>query len=245
VTVGLIGYGRFGKLAAALLSRRVRVLVADRRRPVLRGVSANIAAGTIAEAASQEVVILAVPVSTLRSLLLQIKRHVRPGALIIDVCAVKEKPTRWMRTILPPTVEILGAHPLFGPDSCDGSLKGHTVVLCPVRVGRRRLVVLKQALTREHARAIIMPPDRHDRMIAETIFLTQYIGRLIGKAGLDRWEGVTVHYDRLRSVVDAAVHDSPRLFADMWKYNAYGARVSAALRKAQGAILRQLEKGQM
>lgn len=241
--VGLIGYGRFGKLAAALLSRRVRVLVADRAKPALRGVSANIEAGTIAEAASQEIVLLAVPVSLLQALLRQIRNYVRPGALVIDVCAVKAKPTRWMKTILPRTVEILGAHPLFGPDSCRGSLKGHTVVLCPVRIGRRRLAQVKQVLGREHARTLVMPPDRHDRMVAETIFLTQYVGRLVGGARLGRWKGVTIHYDRLQSVVEAAIHDSPLLFADMWKYNAHGARVGAALQKAHATIVKQLEEG--
>ena len=80
-------------------------------------------------------------------------------------------------------------------------------------------------------------------MIAETIFLTQYVGRLVGMARLGRWTGVTVHYDRLQSVVDAAINDSPLLFADMWKYNAHGARVGAALRKAHETILKQLEEG--
>jgi prephenate dehydrogenase len=243
VTVGLIGYGRFGKLAAALLSRRVHVLVADRARPALRGGGANIQTASISEAASQEVVILAVPVSRLRDLLKQIRGQVRPGALIIDVCAVKEKPTRWMKTMLPGTVDILGAHPLFGPDSCRGSLKGHTVVLCPVRIGRRRLAQVKRALAREKVKVPVMLPARHDRMIAETIFLTQYIGRLVGVARLERWKGVTVHYDRLQSIVEAAAHDSPRLFTDMWKHNAHGARVSASLRKAHAVILKQLESG--
>ncbi len=218
-------------------------MVADRTRPVAAWSKYKHRGGQHSEAASQEVVILAVPVSRLRELLKQIRGRVRPGALIIDVCAVKEKPTRWMKAILPGTVDILGAHPLFGPDSCRGSLKGHTVVLCPVRIGRRRLAQVKRALTREQAKAPVMPPDRHDRMIAETIFLTQYIGRLVGAARLDRWKGVTIHYDRLQSIVEAAVHDSPRLFADMWKYNAYGARVSASLRKAHAAIVRQLGGG--
>ena len=241
MTVGLIGYGRFGKLAARLLARRVHIVVADRSRPRLRGAQRNIKAVTIAEAAAQEIVVLAVPVSQLPDLLRRIKRYVRAGALVIDVCAVKAQPTRWMKAILPRSVEILGAHPLFGPDSCKGSLSGHTVVLCPVRIGRQRLALIRRVLDRERARTMIMLPDRHDRMIAETIFLTQYIGRLVDMARLGRWKGVTAHYDHLRSVVDAAVHDSPRLFLDMRKYNAHGARVEAALRKAQKTILKQLE----
>ncbi len=242
MTVGLIGYGRFGKLAAALISKRVRVIVADRVRPVLRGTKRNIKAGTLAEAASQEVVLLAVPVSRLPVLLRQIRGHVLPGALIIDVCAVKAKPTQWMKTILPRTARILGAHPLFGPDSCKGSLKGHTVVLCPVRIGRQQLALIIRALRREHARPLVMAADRHDRMIAETIFLTQYMGRLVGMARLGRWNGMTVHYDRLQSLVEAAVHDSPRLFVDMWKYNPHSVRVDAALRRAHTAIMKQLEE---
>jgi prephenate dehydrogenase len=240
VTIGLIGYGRFGKLAANILSKRARVVVADRARPRLLHARRNVRAGTIAEAASQEIVLLSVPVSVMQPVLRQIRKHLRPGALVIDVCAVKEKPTFWMRTMLPRSVEILGSHPLFGPDSCKASLKGHTVVLCPVRVGRQRLARISRVLKQEGARTLVMHPDRHDRMIAETIYLTQYVGRLVGLARLKRWEGVTVHYDRLQSVVQAAIHDSSRLFADMRKFNAHGKRVDAALRRAHRTILKQL-----
>jgi prephenate dehydrogenase len=240
VKIGLIGYGRFGKLAADLLSRRVQVVVADRTRPRLRRARRNIRAVSLTEAASQEIVLLAVPVSSLRSVLRQISKHVRRGALVVDVCAVKSKPAFWMKTILPRTVEILGSHPLFGPDSCRGLLTGHTVVLCPVRISRQRLGRITRALNGEGLRTFVMLPDRHDRMVAETIFLTQYVGRLVGLARLSRWKGVTVHYDRLQSVVEAAIHDSPRLFLDMRKYNAHGARVDAALRRAHKALLKQL-----
>jgi prephenate dehydrogenase len=225
-----------------LLSKRARVYVADRTRPKVRGGKRNIRAASVAEAASQEVVLLAVPVSRMQSVLRHIRGYLRPGALVIDVCAVKAKPTRWMKALLPRNVEILGAHPLFGPDSCAGSLRGHTVVLCPVRIRRRRLAEIRRGIEREHARTLVMVPEKHDRMIAETIFLTQYIGRLVGRARLGHWNGVTLNYDRLQSVVEAAIHDSPRLFVDMRKYNAHGARVEAALWKAHSELLKGLRE---
>lgn len=240
--IGLIGYGRFGKLAAELLAKRASVIVADRTKPRVLVENRNVRAGTIREAASQPVVILAVPVGRLQALLKEVRGFVQDGALIVDVCAVKAAPTRWMKALLPRSVDILGSHPLFGPDSCRGKLEGHTVVLCPVRIGRRRLADVRQALVEANARVRVMRPATHDRMIAETIFLTQYIGRLVGGAGLGRWRGVTIHYDRLLSVVEAAVHDSPALFRDMRKFNAHGARVSGALRQAHARILRQLEE---
>jgi prephenate dehydrogenase len=238
--IGLIGYGRFGRLAAALLSKRATVVVADRTKPRLQRRLRNIRAGTIREAASQPVVVLAVPVGRLQALLKEIHGFVHQGALIVDVCAVKAAPTRWMKTLLPRGVDILGSHPLFGPDSCKKGLDGHTVVLCPVRIGRQRLAEVRKVLTGANARVRVMRPATHDRMIAETIFLTQYVGRLVGSARLGRWKGVTVHYDRLLSVVEAAVHDSPALFRDMWKFNAHGARVGGALQQAHGRIQKLL-----
>jgi prephenate dehydrogenase len=41
----------------------------------------------------------------------------RPGQLIIDTCSVKERPLEWMLEELPDHVQIVGTHPLFGPDS--------------------------------------------------------------------------------------------------------------------------------
>ena len=232
MTVGVIGYGRFGRLAARIIARHASVLVYDRRGISPRLLSRRIRLATLAKTASQQIVLLAVPASSLRNALRSIAPFIRQGALVLDVCAVKAEPVRWMKRLLPRHAHILGTHPLFGPDTAARSLRGLGVVFCPVRIPRRLLGFVRRAARRKGLRVRIMTPDRHDRMIAQTILVTQYVGRLVDGANLRRWEGVTESYARLLALVDVARHDTPLLYSDLLRYNRHAPAVDRALGKA-------------
>jgi prephenate dehydrogenase len=239
VTIGLIGYGRFGRLAARYLAARTRVFVYDTRRVTPRP-GRRIVPSSLAVAASQPVVLLAVPVSSLRAVLRDIRAHVRPGALVIDVCAAKALPAQWMKRILPREVMIIGAHPLFGPDSASLSLRGQTAVLCRVRCPLRLFSSVKALLRKEGITVLSMSPDRHDRLSAETIFLTQELGRTVGRARLRQWRVATRSYRELMALVEIARHDSFELFRDMFTYNRHARRLHASLVRALGRIGKDL-----
>lgn len=44
-------------------------------------------------------------------------QRLRRNTLFVDVLSVKEFPKRLLLTVLPPEVDILCTHPMFGPDS--------------------------------------------------------------------------------------------------------------------------------
>jgi len=239
VSIGLIGYGRFGRLAARHIAKRREVYVYDQRTERKPG-PPRIHFTSLAAVASQEIVILAVPVSALKETLIAVSPHLVPGALIIDVCAVKSFPARWMKQILPRNVQIVGSHPFFGPDSAPGPLRGHHIVICPVRVKTKLLNRVARVLRREGLNVSVMTPDAHDRLVAETILLTQYIGRMVSLSRLSRQKTVSRNYAALLSMWDAAEHDSIQLFADMVKYSAHGRRVVKAVTDASRRLAREL-----
>jgi len=235
--VGLIGYGRFGRLAARYCALEADVHVYDPRVRVRGG--KGIHRATLREAASQQVVVLAVPISELRPLLRSIRKLVRPGGLVIDVCSVKVLPLAWMKRMLPSTVSIVGMHPLFGPDSDTGTLSAQRIVVSPSRNGARWMGRIR-ALARSHGvRLHIMTPAAHDRLMAETLLLTQYIGRLLMGAGIPLRAWSTASYGHLRLIVLTAVRDSDQLFADMWRYNPYGAGTARALLRSHRDLLKK------
>lgn len=256
VTVGLIGYGRFGKLAAKFIATKTNLLVYDKRRTVLptsrrldslsRQVtpsrSAAIKHASLREVASQPVVILAVPVSALQETLHAVKPFLSDSktfpSLVIDVCAVKAKPVQWMKRILPKNVEILATHPLFGPDSAKNSLKKHRIYMSPVRISDGRLRQVTDILDAAELVVERISPDAHDKIIAETLFLTQFVGRLLGGAGLRRRGNSTTSYADLMKIVKIADNDTRELFEDMVKYNPYAKGVLRKLLKAQQRILK-------
>lgn len=231
-TVGLIGYGRFGKLAATYISRYARVVVHDPAFKRARSPGREIRPATLPEAAGQHILVLAVPVSSLRNVLLSIRSLVRPGALVLDVCAVKAKPVAWMKQLLPRTVDILGTHPLFGPESAAGSLRGHTVVLCPVRCSRRKLARTARFLRKAGLKVVLMAPGDHDRRVAAPLFLAQYLGRVAAHAALPAPLG-TPSSRKLGQVARMAEQESVQVFHDLFRFN-------PSARKTRGGIARAI-----
>jgi len=230
MTLGIVGYGRFGQFAAAKLSRYVTTLVHDPTAHRRAG-AGRVTFVELPEAARCDIVVLAVPVSALRGVLRAIRGHLRPGSLVVDVCAVKAEPVGWMRELLPRSVDIVGTHPLFGPDSASRSLRGKIVVLCPVRITEERLQRWTGRLEKAGLRPVVLAPRVHDRLMAETIFLTQLVGRAVRGAGLRRWPGVTSNYRHLLSIVETARRDTDLLFRDMLRYSAESRRVFRGVRR--------------
>lgn len=240
MTVGIIGYGRFGRLAARYLSGETHVFVYDERPVSIPRGTRRIRKAPLAIVASRPVVILAVPVSAMRAALRSMAPFLVPGSLVIDVGAVKTLPARWMKAAIPGSVSILATHPLFGPDSASRSVRGRIVVLCPVRIAAPRLKLIRAVLHRKGLMSIVMKAGEHDRMAAETILATQYVGRLVAHAGLSRWPAVTANYARLLTMVDIARRDSRDLFVDMARFNPHGRSVARAFARSQLKIEREL-----
>lgn len=237
-SVGLIGHGRFGRLAARYIATAADVIVHDPRGGVPVSAGKRVRRGTLAEAAAQPTVVLAVPVSALRRLLYRLRVHLSPGTLVVDVCAVKVLPVRWMTEILPSSVSILGTHPLFGPDSDTGTLRGQRIVVCPARIAAARLRALRRTALRTGLRVHMMSPRAHDRLMADTLLASQYAGRLIAAAGVSRHDWSTGSYEHLKALVAIAENDSLQLFQDMMRYNPYGGKIVRALGRAHRRISR-------
>ena len=130
--LGLIGAGAFGSFCLPHLRPFFRIHLAD-PRPDLPEIAARhgVRAASIAEAAAQPFVLLAVPVAQVAAAGAAIAPHLRPGALVVDTCSLKLEPLRLLREILPNFVDLAGTHPLFGPNSGRDGIAGLRVTVCP------------------------------------------------------------------------------------------------------------------
>ncbi|PZN95985.1 MAG: prephenate dehydrogenase/arogenate dehydrogenase family protein, partial [Alphaproteobacteria bacterium] len=131
--LGLIGFGAFGRLTARHLSPWFDIHAHD---PAATDSDGHATLTDLATAAACPTIILAVPVEALAATLTEIRPHLRPDALVIDVGSVKVKPARLMAELLPPGVRIVGTHPLFGPQSGKAGIAGLRLAACEVR-GKR------------------------------------------------------------------------------------------------------------
>ena len=245
--IGLIGYGRFGRLTVRHMSPDFKVVVHTRAAD--KDADINDAGGSLVsleEACAQRIVILCVPISAMAATLERIAPLLAPKTIVADVCSVKEQPAQWMQSLLPDTVEILATHPMFGPDSAARSPAGHKIVLCPVRIAPHRYQRIKHWLEEKKLVVIETTPALHDQKIAVTLSLTHFIGRSLAKFGAGPLNIDTEGYRRLLHILEVVNNDSWQLFEDMHRYNPYARGKRQAFMDAMACIddhLKAIEKG--
>ncbi len=238
--LAIIGYGRLGRLAAHHLKKYFRVFVADRK--LITDPEKGVRVTSVAAAAQKPIIVLSVPIRALRGVLEIIAPLVKPGTLVCDTCAAKQLPLQWMKRSLPRSVSILGTHPLFGPSSAKGGVAGKTVVVCPVRIGVGPLRSIIAQFERNGITVKVMRPSTHDRLIARSLFIAQYIGRALVRILPEDLGTATDNSKLLAKIVASARHDSLELFEDIYIYNRYTSSLPAALRREFTRLSRVLTR---
>ena len=239
-SIGVIGFGRFGRLAARRLSAEAAVRVFDPAAAAEEIAAAGAEPADRAGTAGSDAVVFAVPISCLEQALREARPHLKPETLVLDVCSVKAEPIRWMLEILPPEVEILGTHPMFGPDSAAHSLARRKIVLCPVRIGAERLDAVKARLSARGLVVIEAAPEEHDRQIAVSLGLTHFIGRALAEFGASEQPIDTEGYRRLLAILEVVTRDSWRLFEDMHRFNPHAAAARTGFTRALETVAAKL-----
>lgn len=238
--LGLIGFGQFGQLAAGVLKAHFDVLVSDPAPGAAgRAAALGVAFGSLEAAASRDVVVVAVPVVAMREVLAAIAKHLKPGALVIDVGSVKMLPAQWMDECLPAHVDIVATHPLFGPQSVarDG-LPGLRLVVCPVRGDRHERVA---AFGRSLGLAVTLStPEDHDREMAYVQALTHLIGRALVNLGIPDERLATQSYQHLLELCGLIGADTFELFKAIQTQNPFAPQVVGAFVEEARSLLVQV-----
>lgn len=238
--IGIVGFGRFGKLIARYLSPDFDVSVYDSGGKALEIEAAGAKAVSLNRACRQKLVILSVPISAFKEKLMQIAPLLQKGAAVVDVCSVKVYPVAVMQAILPAHVSILATHPMFGPDSAAASLDGRKIVLCDVRIPAEDFQKVKSYLARKGLQIIEATPEAHDEQIAVSLSLTHFIGRSLSAFGAQPQHIDTEGYRRLLHVLDVVENDSWQLFEDMNAYNPYAGKFRTAFMAAAQTVHERL-----
>jgi prephenate dehydrogenase len=217
-TVGLLGAGRFGKMVCQHLSGRIELRVFDNDPECLVGVPEACSLDAVLEA---DLIVLAVPISAVRGVCEDIAEHLKPGQVVVDTCSVKAKPVQWMLETLPTYVDVLGTHPLFGPDSGKEGIAGLKIAVCPARISREKVDIISGFLRTLELVVVEATPEEHDRQIA----LSQAIFHLIAQAmrRLD-WGAKPISTpgpDSFFRLVKTVQRDTDQLFLDMERENPF------------------------
>jgi prephenate dehydrogenase len=240
--IGIIGFGRFGKLLTKYLSEDFKVYIFNRSDKNEEIKKTNGIPASLEEVCKKDVVIPCVPISQFEETLNEIKGLLKENSLIIDVCSVKEYPVEVMKKIFPEKTQILATHPMFGPDSAAESLKDRKVVLCKVRIDDDKHEEIKEYLDKKDLIVIETTPEEHDKEIAKSLLLTHFIGRGLIDFGAADLDIDTEGHRRLISILDTVKNDTGQLFEDMNRYNKNSKKVREDFIKSLNKINGELEK---
>jgi len=220
-TVGLLGLGRFGKMAYEYLRRDKEVLVYDSDSSQLQGISG---ASTFEEALSAPLIVLCVPISAMEDTCKRMAPLLREGQIVVDTCSVKERPLEWMSTHLPDSVQILGTHPLFGPDSGKKGVAGLKIALCPARIEKESYDSIRHYLQRLELVIVEVTAQEHDQQIAKS----QAVFHLIAQAMKQlKWASQAISTpgpEAFERLVRTVQQDTDQLFLDIERENPYAAQ---------------------
>ncbi|AZO76286.1 MULTISPECIES: prephenate dehydrogenase [unclassified Bosea (in: a-proteobacteria)] len=209
-SIGLMGFGAFGRLIARHLRPHCRLLAFDPTLPA-DATSGGIIAADPAEIAACDIVILAVPVAALSEAIATLRPHLGAGAIVVDVGSVKIGPAMTMLAQLPEDVEIVGTHPLFGPQSGRDGIAGLKIAICPIR-GRSawRIAAFLRRMLR--LKVIMTTPEAHDREAAMVQGLTHLIAKILVRMEPLPRRMTTASFDLLMRATEMVRHDSPGVF---------------------------------
>ena len=120
-----------------------------------------------------ELIILATPVGTMRSLLQDIARIVSPGAVVTDVASTKAQVINWAQEYLPAAVSFVGGHPMIdkqvsGVEAADAVLfQDRIYCLTPTRhTPSSALNKVSMFIEVLGARVRFLEPAEHDGQVA-------------------------------------------------------------------------------
>jgi prephenate dehydrogenase len=226
-TLGIIGTGAFGTLMAKHLARHFSLVLHDAHKsPSRLAKTLKAKTGTLAQASSCSIVVLAVPVQQFESVLKQIQPHLKPKTLLIDVGSVKTKPATLMRTLVPKDIEIVGTHPLFGPQSGKNGIEGLNIALCDVR-GKRGACVAKFLKSKLKLKVFRVTPEAHDRELAYVQGLTHLLAKIIVGLDLPPFRLTTKTFEHLLTAIEMVRYDSDDLFRAIERENPFASEAKS------------------
>ncbi len=138
-------------------------------------------------AKTSDVVMLCVPIDAALDIVRELGPQMERKSLLCDVTSVKVPVMEIM--LRHTSCEVVGAHPLFGPESFHEP--GLKVALCPGR-GRQGITWLKCLLEEQGLETILLSPEQHDRAMSIVQGLnyisTLVLGSVISRLGSEEIE---------------------------------------------------------
>ena len=237
-SVGIIGFGRFGKILSNILQKGFMIKVYD-----IQSISYHngVQFTSLEEVLKENVIFIAVPIRHFESLINNISGELKNDSTIIDVCSVKKYTSDVMKNILPEEIGIISSHPMFGPDSYLSNKK-LKMMMHSTRDVHNQYDFWKKFFSDQNIKILEMTPDMHDRLAAKTQGVTHFLGRTLKEFGIQKTNLDTQGFRDLIDLVEQTCNDTWELYADLQTYNPYTEQMINNLKNSVNVLEKQLKE---
>jgi arogenate dehydrogenase (NADP+) len=242
--ISIVGFGRFGRTLYRLLKDDFEVVLYDTGE-IMGGKTAFTGKTTIAKTLSEvyasDTIFYAVPVSEFEAVIKAHQAYFRPGQLLIDLLAVKLYPAKIFKTYLQGTkTQALLTHPMFGPDSSQDGFTGLPIIVNKFLADDAAYAFWKDYFLSKQLRVVELTPEEHDKLSANSIGLTHFLGRLLEQYKFGATPVDTLGAKKLLEIKEQVCNDSWQLFTDLQHYNPYTKEMRLKLGDAYDKVYNKL-----
>ena len=243
--ISIVGFGRFGMTLYRLLQDDFKIVLYDTagiKSGGQDGLSKNtIIAQDLAQVYASNTVFYAVPVSEFEKTIKGHKGYFEPRHVLIDVLAVKLYPAKILEKYLHGTgTQAILTHPMFGPDSSRSGFDGLSIIVNRFLADDTTYNVWRGYFQSKGLRTVELTPEEHDKMSANSIGLTHFLGRLLEQYKLAPTPIDTLGAKKLLEIKEQVCNDSWQLFNDLQHYNPYTKKMRLRLGEAYDKLYNRL-----
>jgi prephenate dehydrogenase len=205
--LGIIGNGNFTKFIVPHLERYLQVQVFGREKKSEKDLQAL------------DYLIFSVPLASLEEVCREVQNKLSNKTILVDVTSVKEIPLQTLQKYFS-EFQILGTHPIFGPQSGKNGIENLPIVLCNVNLQENIYNDIKNFLCQElKLKVIEKTAAEHDEEMAYVQGLSHFIGRALAAMEIQEYETATQSYKQLVNLEHLVGSDSWELYKTIQKGN--------------------------
>ncbi len=236
-SVGIIGFGRFGKVLASILQKGFLIKAYD---PIANAPFSGVEFVSLDSVLREKTIFIAVPIRHFESVIKNIAPKIHHETTLIDVCSVKIHTVNIMEKYLPDSVGIIATHPMFGPDSIisNNRLK---MMMNNTKDSHNQFNFWKGFFMDQNIQIMEMSADEHDRLAAQTQGVTHFLGRMLKEFGIQKTKIDTQGFRDLLDLVDQTCNDTWELYTDLQYYNPYTKAMIENLKQATETLDNRLK----
>lgn len=243
-TVGIIGFGRFGKVLYRLLKNDFPIAIYTRSQKSYENFNfeKNTLLCSTPEKLYQkaEVIFYCVPIREFENVIKNHRQFLKKH-LLLDVLSVKTHPLKVFKKYLKNTeARAILTHPMFGPDSAKESFENLPLVIYNLNAKQEEYSFWKKFFSSKGIKIVELSPQEHDKMAAYSQGVTHFIGRMLQKFDFKPTPIDTLGAKKLQEVMEQTCNDTWELFYDLQNFNPYTKSMRIKLGKAYEKLYNQI-----